>query len=277
MEKEYLTIPTICPVCGAPLEIRQDGIAEILYCTNPNCEGKFLNQLEHFCSKRGMDIKGLSKATLNKLIDWGWVEKYTDIYNLYMHEAEWAKKTGFGPASVNRILDAIEESRNAELYKVIAAAGIPEIGISAAKVLANYYKTWKDFRFAIDNEEDFSHLPDFGSIMNDNIHKYNFEIMDDVAGYINFKTEEKETEQPLTGKQFCITGKVHKWKNRDELKKYIEDHGGKVTGSVTSKTTYLINNDVNSNSSKNQQAKKLGIPILSEENFVALISDLLAF
>lgn len=269
-----------CPVCGSEVEFRQDGVAEICYCTNPNCEGKLINKLDHFCGKKGMDIKGLSKATLLKLINWEWVQNFYDIYNLNLHRSEWIKKSGFGPASVDKILNAIEDSRHTELWRVIAAAGIPEIGVSASRVLARYYKTWDAFRHAVFMGEDFSHLPDFGMVMNDNIHNYDFEVMDDVASHMIFAEETaaaaQTDRQALDGLQFCITGKVYDWRNRDTLKEYIESLGGKVTGSVTSKTNYLINNDSTSTTSKNLTAQKLNIPILTEKDFTALVSDLLA-
>ena len=279
-QRIYLQLPTTCPICGSEVEFRQDGVAEICYCTNPNCEGKLINKLDHFCGKKGMDIKGLSKATLLKLINWEWVQNFYDIYNLNLHRSEWIKKSGFGPASVDKILNAIEDSRHTELWRVIAAAGIPEIGVSASRVLAKYYKTWDAFRHAVFIGEDFSHLPDFGMVMNDNIHEYDFEVMDDVASHMIFAEETaaaaQTDRQALDGLQFCITGKVYDWRNRDTLKEYIESLGGKVTGSVTSKTNYLINNDSTSTTSKNLTAQKLNIPILTEKDFAALVSDLLA-
>ena len=269
--------PLGCPVCGGRTEvINRDGI-EIAICTNPDCEGKLINKLDHFCGKKGMDIKGLSKATLEKLVDWNWVQDFDSIYDLYLHRDEWIKKPGFGAASVDKILAAIEKSKYTELWRVIAAAGIPEIGVTASKTIANHYKTWQAFRSAVFEDKDFSHLPDFGYVMNNNIHNYDFKIMDDVAAKMVFQEDPNETKtQILTGKQFCITGKVYKWNNRDSLKQWIENHGGKVTGSVTSKTDYLINNDTESTTAKNLTAKKLNVPIISETDFLALIDDLLA-
>ena len=280
MNKEYLEVPTVCPICGAPTEIRQDGIAEVLYCSNPNCEGKFINKILHFCSKKGLDIKGLSKATLEKLIDWGWLTNFYSIYNLDLHRNEWIKKPGFGAASVDKILKAIEDSRHTELWRLIAAIGIPEIGITASKTLANYYKTWGNFRVAVAEDTDFSHLPDFGYIMSRNINEYNdgdWDDIDDVASHMIIDAAAApDTKKVLNGKVFCITGKVYKWKNRDSLKEYIESLGGKVTGAVTTKTDYLISNDTETKTAKNQSAIKLGKPILTEEEFSALVDELLA-
>ena len=266
---------TTCPICGEPVEFKQDGIATICYCTNPNCDGKIINQFEHFCGKKGLDIKGLSKATLEKLLDWEWLQDFDSIFTLKDHRNEWIKKPGFGVASVDKILNSIENSRNTELWRIIAAAGIPEIGITASKTIANYYETWEAFREAIDQNVDFSHLPDFGYVMDKNIHNYNFTIMDKVVQYLNYAAAATPAQTGLDGLQFCITGKVTQWKNRDALKEYIESLGGKVTGSVTSKTNYLINNDTESTTQKNVTAKKLGIPILSEKDFAALIAELL--
>ena len=272
-EDIHFELPKICPICGEPTIIKDD----FLYCSNPDCDGKLINKLDHFCGKKGMDIKGLSKATLEKLVDWNWVQNFNSIYDLYLHRDEWIKKPGFGTASVDKILAAIEKSRHTELWRVIAAAGIPEIGVTASKTIANYYKTWQAFRSAISEGKDFSHLPDFGYVMNNNIHNYDFEIMDDIAAKMVFQEDPNENKtQIFTGKQFCITGKVYKWNNRDSLKQWIENHGGKVTGSVTSKTDYLINNDTESTTAKNLTAKKLNIPILSETDFLALVDDLLA-
>lgn len=272
-EDIHFELPKVCPICGELTVIKDD----FLYCSNPNCEGKLINKLDHFCGKKGMDIKGLSKATLEKLVDWNWVQDFYSIYNLDLHRNEWIKKPGFGTASVDKILTAIDKSRYTELWRVIAAAGIPEIGVTASKTIANHYKTWRAFRSAVFEGKDFSHLPDFGYVMNNNIHNYDFEIMDDVAAKMVFQEDPNENKtQLLTGKQFCITGKVYKWNNRDSLKQWIENHGGKVTGSVTSKTDYLINNDTESTTTKNLTAKKLNVPIISETDFLALIDDLLA-
>ena len=273
-EDIHFELPKICPICREPTIVKDD----FLYCSNPDCDGKLINKLDHFCGKKGMDIKGLSKATLEKLVDWDWVQNFNSIYDLYLYRDEWIKKPGFGTASVDKILAAIEKSRHTELWRVIAAAGIPEIGVTASKTIANHYKTWEAFRSAVFEGKDFSHLPDFGYIMNNNIHNYDFEIMDNVAARMVFQEDPNENKtQIFTGKQFCITGKVYKWNNRDSLKQWIENHGGKVTGSVTSKTDYLINNDTESTTAKNLTAKKLNIPIISETDFLALIDDLLAF
>lgn len=270
-----LEIPKICPICGQPTEIKKDGIAQILYCSNPNCEGKFLNQLDHFCGKKGLDIKGLSKATLSKLIDWNWVSCFKDIYRLDEHQKEWIQKPGFGGKSVQNILNAIEESRKPELWRVIAAASIPNIGGVASKELANYFKTYANFRKAVEDNFDFTQLEDFGEVANYDILNFNYTNIDDVVSYA-FEIQDAAAapqEMSLDKVQFCITGKLQHFKNRDELKAKIESLGGKVTGSVSSKTNYLINNDVNSTSGKNKTAKSLNVPIISEDDFLQMVSS----
>ena len=258
-----------CPICGGSVElITNNGISNF-YCSNPSCSGKMLNRLDHFCGKKGLDIKGLSLATLEKLNTWGWVNNFKDIYRLSEHKSEWIRKPGFGEKSINNILNAIEESRNNELWRVIAAAGIPNIGTTASKQLASYFKTYAKFRSAVEENFDFTQLPDFGEVTADNILDFDYTDIDDVVFYaISCKpVEEVKIETDLKGKVFCITGKLTTFKNREEFKNLIVSLGGKVTDSVTGKTTALINNDISSTTAKNKQAKNLGIPIITEQEF----------
>lgn len=272
---DYFTIPKYCPICDGETRQKSDSGAFgtiVLECTNPNCPGKFINRLDHFCGKKGLDIKGISKATLEKLLEWDWIETYTDIFTLSSHKDDWIKKPGFGVRSVEKILSAIEEGKTCELHQFIAALGIPLIGTTASKDLANHFKTWENFISAVENKYKFYELPNFGVEMHSSISKFNYdEAKFIVNNYINF-VEPVETEEitnnKIVDKIFVITGKVNRFKNRDELKSKIEALGGKVTGSVSKNTHYLINNDVNSTSSKNNSAKSLGIPILSEEEFI---------
>ena len=270
----YFTIPKFCPVCGELTEQKSECSCTILVCSNPNCPGKFINRLDHFCGKKGLDIKGISKATLEKLLDWGWVETYTDMFELTTHRSEWIKKPGFGVRSVDKILSAIEESRTCELHQFIAALGIPLIGTTAAKDLANHFKTWNDFISAVENKFKFYELPNFGAEMHLSISKFNYtEAKLMVEHYINFNAAieiQEETNTNISGKTFVITGKLNRFKNRDEIKNKIEALGGKVTGSVSKNTDYLINNDLTSDSSKNKSAKSLNIPIITEENFLEI-------
>ena len=265
--KLYFHYPMTCPICGEHTEIIKDNDSEVLYCLNPNCEGKLLNRIEHFCSKKGLDIKGLSKAGIEKLMNWGWIDSIKDIFILENYFEEWIKKPGFGPASVNKILNAIKEARNTTLDKIIAAAGIPEIGSRVAKDLAKNFDSWKDFR----NANSYLFIDGIGEIMNDNLLKFNYDEIDYIVdNYLNI--EEKESNiivsTSLEGKIFCITGKTHIFKNRAELQTDIENKGGKVVSSMSSKVNYLINNDNTSTSSKNLAAQKSGIPIITEEEYL---------
>ena len=271
---KFIDIPKVCPVCGDETEVHESisGTKELL-CLNPNCNGKLINRLDHFCGKKGLDIKGVSKATLEKLIDWGWVSDFTDIFKLSSHKDEWIQKPGFGVKSVEKVLDSISAGATCELYQFIAALGIPLIGSTASKELAKHFKTWEKFIEAIENDFAFYSLPNFGSEMHNSLIGFSYAEAKLLANYyIHFDTakvlETTLNGNILTGKTFTITGKLTQFKNRDELKLKIENLGGKVTGSVSKNTDYLINNDIESTASKNLTAKSLGIPILSEIDFI---------
>ena len=243
-----------------------------LVCGNPACEGKFINKLDHFCSKKGLDIKGLSKATLEKLINWGFVNNYEDIFKLKNVKSQWAKKPGFGMKSVENILNAIEDAKHTTLDKVISAAGIPLIGMTVAKDLNKKFDSYESFREAVNKKFDFSVFNGYGPEMNKSILSFDYSEIDKIV--VNYliieKPMEEEKEQTLEGKVFVITGKLKNYKNRDELKQQIEAFGGRVAGSVTKKTNYLINNDNTSTTSKNITAKTLGVPIITEEEFIKI-------
>lgn len=258
-----------CPICGKLTEIKNNDGVLTLHCTNSNCEGKLINKLDHYLGKKGLDVKGLSKATLEKLIDWGWVSSISDIYNLSTHAGEWKNKSGFGEKSVNNILNAIEVSKNCNLESFISGLGIPLIGRSVSKVLAENFKTWDMFMFAVENL-DFEDLDGFGPEMNRSLKNFDYTEAEKLAEMLTFKQPEIQPNTILhaTSATFCITGKLKHYKNRDELKSYIESIGGKVVGSMSSKVNYLINNDNTSTSSKNIAAKKAGIPIITEAEFL---------
>lgn len=269
--KEYIDYPHICPICKGKTSIHNNNGVEILMCDNSDCEGKILNRFVHFCSKKGLDIKGLSKATLEKLMDWGWINTYQDIFLLYQYKNKWINKAGFGEASVNKILNAIEEAKNTTLDRIIAAAGIPEIGSRVAKDLSNHYNSWNDFR----NEKDFLQYDGIGEVMNNNLLTFNYDDLNldyTINRFLSIKNENKNDEnvKTLDGKTFCITGKVHIFKNRSELQKDIESKGGRVVSSMSSKVDYLINNNNASTSAKNITAQKAGIPIITEEEYQSL-------
>lgn len=273
----YIDIPAKCPVCGSDTYIKDD----FLYCSNPNCDGKFINQLVHFCGKKGLDIKGLSEATLQKLVDWGWINNYQELFSLSNFRDEWIKKTGFGQKSVDKLLSTIEEVRYCELWQFISALSIPLIGSTYAKEIAKKCKDWFSFREYVEKNYDFTAWDRFGYEMNDSLHRFNYSQADDLAYKIldihnSLWVDPQATTQTIkfsevNGKTFVITGAVRQFQNRDEVKAAIETHGGKVTASVSKNTDYLINNDINSTSSKNIKAKQLGIPIITEEQLIAML------
>lgn len=262
-----------CPICGGGTSLVTSDSGTInLVCDEPTCKGKLINRLDHFCSKKGLDIKGLSKATLEKLIDWGYVNDLDDLFNLDMVRDVWIKRPGFGEKSVNKIIGSIYiASQSATLDAVISSIGIPLIGRTISKDLANRFKTYENFRKHIDEGFDFSQIDGYGPEMNKALLTFDYSELDFlVENYISIQVPKEETpkEKSLENHTFVITGKLKMYKNRDTLKAEIEARGGKVAGSVTKKTDYLINNDVDSTTAKNKTAKDLGIPIISEEDFI---------
>lgn len=276
MPEADFEIPEVCPICGNPTEIKDNDGVKTLLCINPQCQGKLVNRLDHFCSKKGLDIKGLSKMTLEKLIDWGWLESINDIFYLYLHANDWYKKDGFGIKSVENIINSIHDSSNCELWQFISALGIPLIGVSASKELAKKFDSYQEFRDYIDTKNNhFDEFDGFGPEMDKSLKEFDYTEADKIAAILNFKQKKVQSEEATSaaGTTFCITGKVNVWKNRDTLKAYIESIGGKVVGSMSSKVNYLINNDNTSTSAKNVAAKKAGIPIITEAEFVTLFGQ----
>ena len=272
-----LFIPEKCPICGGKTSIIKENSSEILVCDNSECKGKLLGKLSHFVSKNAVNIDGLSEQTLEKLIELGWLKSFQDIYKLSEHKDEMGKLDGFGKRSVEKLLDAIEKSRSITLDRFIYALCIPLIGRSASKDIAkhfnyDYLKMYRDSMIT-----DYTRIDGFGSNMDASLHKFfraKHLAMDILANEFTFeKVEEKSSGVDLSGKTFVITGSLTHYKNRDELVSVIEKLGGKVSGSVSAKTSYLINNDKQSNSSKNQKAQKLNIPIISEEDFIKMIGE----
>ena len=266
------TIPTECPICAGRLEVVCEVDSEMLICTNDACEGKAINKLEHFCSKKGLDIKGLSKATLGKLMDWGWVYNFCDLYCLKQHRKEWINKPGFGEKSVDNILEAIENSRKPKLESFICALGIPHVGKTLSAELVKYFDSYEEFKQAAQTGWDFTQIDGVAYEKASAIWNFDFAEADRVdtfmLGYEN--DDPAAAGSNLENTTVVITGKLNNFKNRDELAKEITNRGGKVTGSVSKNTNILINNDVNSTSSKNVSAQRLGIPIMTEEEFVNL-------
>lgn len=272
-----IDIPKVCPICGGDTEIKRDGIADVLYCTNPSCKGKLLGKLSHFCSKNAMDIQGMSDETLRKFIDKGYLSSMDSIYSLPVYKKELMNLEGFGRTSVEKMLKAIEDSKTVTLDRFIYALSIPLIGRTASKAIAKYCNyNFDDFYNKITNNFSWSVLNDFGEGMSRSIINYfsdvtNLTLVEYLASRMNFIIPTDNDSSMLDGKTFVITGKVNHFKNRDELKTKIEELGGKVSGSVSKNTSYLINNDVDSTTGKNKKAKSLGVPIISENDFLEMI------
>lgn len=275
MNKEYLTQPVNCPACEEKLSIIKEKDTRFLKCLNPMCSGKFINQLNHYCGKKGLDIKGLSLATLEKLVDWGWIKNIKDIYYLKNHRGEWINKAGFGEKSVDNILNSIEASRNCSLNSFISALGIPLIGNNISKELIKHFNTYEAFREAINNQYDFSSLDGFATAKSNALLTFDYSEADQIAATeitIQKVAQLTQSDLPLKDKKYAITGTVKQFKNRNELKLYIEERGGKVVSAVSKNVDYLINNDATATSSKNLTAKKLGIPIITETEFLEELS-----
>ena len=263
-------IPKVCPICGEPTIVVENDEVRVLTCLNPACEGKLINRLDHFCGKKGLDIKGLSKATLEKLIDWGWINNISDIMTLINHRKDWIQKPGFGTKSVDKILEAIEDAKFTTLDAFVSSLGIPLIGQTVSKELIKYINSYEEFREKAKNHFDFSVYDGFAESKTTAIWNYDFTEADKVYPFLFF-TKDKQVENldnNCENIKVVITGKLQVFKNREALKEKIEACGGKVVDSISKNTTYLINNDINSNSSKNISAKKLNIPIISEQNFI---------
>ena len=273
-ESAYIRIPSQCPVCESPTRIVKENDSEVLMCVNPHCKGKLLGRVSHFVSKKGMDISGLSEETIKKLIELGWIAEITDIYSLDQYYDRLSTMSGFGKKSVDKLRTSIENSKTVRLDKFIASLSIPGIGTSQSKELVKAFGTWDKFRDASIGYYDFTQLDGFGDVLNNNIHSW-FEDMSNIADYLaslmTFESEDNsKTNNSLNGKSFVVTGKVYKFKNR-EVKEAIEKFGGKVTGSVTKSTFALINNDIESNSSKNKKAKELGVQIINEDQLIEML------
>jgi DNA ligase (NAD+) len=275
-DETIIHLPTVCPICGSPVEIECNNSTKNLVCTNPSCEGKLINRLDHFCGKKGLDIRGLSKATLEKLIDWGWVVNILSLYELHKYRYLWIQKPGFGPKSVDNILAAIEATKTTATFPAfIAALGIPLIGGVQAKEIAKHFSGWYEFIHAVESGFDFSALSGFGVVKSESILKFDYSEAIELAKLlisvciVPIEDKGEETPKSCDGLTFVITGSLKEYKNRAELTSIIELLGGKVVGSISKNTKYLINNDTASESSKNVAAKRLGIPIISEQEFIS--------
>lgn len=271
-----LEIPAVCPVCGEDTEIIALRDGKALKCPNPNCKAQRISSLEHFVSRDALNIEGFSEATIEKFIEKGFIDNYTDIFKLEKYKDEIISMEGFGEKSYTNLIAAIYKSKNVALPNFIYALGINNVGLSNAKLLCKKCNnSLEEIRKA--DFETLISIDGFGDVIADSIVKYfghqkNNDLINDVLNYLNFTAAEyNDKDLKLDNITFVVTGDVHTYKNRKELQSVIEKLGGKVTTSVSAKTNYLINNDINSSSSKNKKAKELGIPIISEEDFEEMI------
>ena len=280
LDVSYINIPDKCPICGQPTKIVKDNNSEVLVCTNDNCKGKLLGKLTHAASKNALNIDGLSESTIEKFINLGWLNSIKDIYYLSVHKNEMKTMDGFGKKSVEKLLASIEKSRNTSLERFLYALSIPLLGKSASQDIAKACNQSLDtFIGALmdSGKNAFTYMDGIGDALGKSIIGYwnkNRSKIIELSKEFYFETPNvvlDEIPKTLQGKTFVATGSVHHYKNRDELKADIVTHGGTVVGSVSSKTSYLINNDINSTSSKNQKAKSLNVPIISEDQFLAMI------
>lgn len=269
-----LAIPDLCPVCGGEARILCENDVETLNCTNPDCQAKKIKAFSHFVSRDAMNIDGMSEATLEKFISRGFIHEFGDIFLLSQHKDEIVTMEGFGEKSYERLMNSIQKSSVTTLPRFIYSLGILNIGLANAKVLCKEYN--HDFAaLRTATVEDLSAVDGIGPIIaktfvdyfTDEVHN---RIVDHLLTLVTIEKPEESADDTLKGKVFVITGSVNHFANRNELKAFIESKGGKVTGSVTGKTSYLINNDTTSTSSKNKKARELGIPILSEEDFIEM-------
>ena len=269
-------IPEVCPVCGGKTEIRQVSNAKALYCTNPECQAKHIKSFSLFVSRDALNIEGLSESTLEKFIDRGYVKEFADLFHLDRYEEEIKEMEGFGEKSFNNLKASVEKARETTLPQVLYGLGIANVGLSNAKVICKEFKNDLDAMLHADAEQ-LSEISGIGAVIAGTFTAYfqnpaHVGQLKNLLGELKIHAEEGEAkEQIFGGVNFVITGSVTHFANRKEVKELIESLGGKVTGSVTSKTNYLINNDITSTSTKNKKANELGIPIISEEMFLEML------
>lgn len=269
-------IPKVCPVCGGATEIRSISNAKALYCTNPECQAKQLKSYALFVSRDALNIDGLSEATLEKFIARGFIHDFADLFHLEKHREEICEMDGFGEKSYNNLIASVEKARETTLPRLIYGLGIANIGLANAKLICK--EIGHDPERVMDlTAEDLAAIDGIGDVIAGNYVAYfadaeHRELFEKLLKEVKLPEEQEDVgEQTFAGMNFVITGSVEHFANRNEVKALIESKGGKVTGSVTSKTNYLINNNVESTSSKNKKAKDLGIPIITEEDFLRML------
>lgn len=271
-------IPSVCPSCGNPVKIKNDNGREMLYCTNRHCKAILHDKISNFATREAMNIVGISEERLRSLMDMGYITSFESLYHLKDHRNEIAKAKGFGESSIDNLINAIEVSKKCQLINAIVAIGIPGIGKSAARTIAEYCEetgaenTFQEFINLAMSEFDWSVLQEIGQATSDNINSYVADNYEDIQPLVNIlqieKPQKSDLSQRYKGKTFCITGKLVEFDNRNALVYDIETKGGTVVSSVTSKTQYLITNDKTSGSSKNKAAEKYGTKIISELEYI---------
>lgn len=273
-----IVIPKICPVCGGETQIRQMNDVKSLYCTNPDCQAKKIKSFSLLVSRDALNIDGLSEATLEKFIAAGFIHSYADIFHLDRHREAIVSMEGFGEKSYENLMAAVKKASHTNLVRVVYGIGVAGIGLANAKMLCRFFDY--DFeRMRHATEEELTAVDGIGAVLADAWIAYfasekNAKLVDDLLAELTIEKVSENTEAAVfAGMTFVITGTVEHFANRKELQAAIEARGGKATGSVTAKTTYLINNDVTSNSSKNKKAKELGIPIISEQDFLNMMGE----
>ena len=271
-----LEIPSLCPVCHQPTKILKENDVKVLTCPNPECEAKHIKRLTLFVSRDAFNIEGLSEATLEKFVQKGFIQSLEDIFHLDRYKDEIIAMEGMGEKSYTNLIQAIEKSKKIPTARFIYSLGISGVGLSNAKLICRYFKD--DIQAIMSaSEEDMTAIEGIGPVIARNFEAFfsnekSRKEADALLGEIQLEKEEiSEDSKIFEGKTFVITGSVHHFSNRNELKSFIESKGGKVAGSVSSKTHYLINNDSESTSSKNKKARELGIPILTEDDFLKLL------
>ena len=272
-----LEIPDTCPVCGKEARVVKTNEVESLYCMNPDCQAKKIKSFTLFVSRDAMNIDGLSEATLEKFILKGFIKDFGDIFEIGKFREEIVEMDGFGEKSFDNLMASLEKARHTTLPRLLYSLGIANIGLANAKMIC------KEFHYDLEKmvqatAEEISSIEGIGPVIAKTYTEYfsdeeNMRKFRHLLSHLELEEVKQESRLTLDGKQFVITGSVNHFANRAELKEYIEQRGGKVTGSVTSKTDYLINNDATSNSSKNKKARELEIPILSEEDFLHMAEE----
>ncbi len=274
----HIKIPENCPVCQHPAKIKQENDVKVLYCTNPECLAKKIKSLTHFVSRDAMNMEGLSEATIEKFIAKGMIQELADLFHLKKYKEEIVTMEGFGEKSYQNLISSIEKARFTTPAKFLYSLGIQNIGLSNAKLICKeFHNDFNEVRTG--EKERLLTIPGVGEVIADAFLEFfqnenNRIIVDDLLKEIEFEQADIVTgELLLSGKTFVITGSLEHYTNRNELKEVIEEKGGKVTASVTAKTDFLINNDNLSNSSKNKKAKELGIPVITEEEFLQMLKE----